>query len=88
MTLLSNTTQEKATCPTCEAKIQADELLSPAALRDTVKVPLPAHLRATFLSENEMEGASTSSSKIEELLQVGSIGLPRNHGLCTKRFER
>jgi hypothetical protein len=83
MTLLSSTTQERATCPTCDAIIQADELLSPAALRDTLKVPLPAHLRATSSSENDMEGASPSSSKIEALLQVGSIRLPLNHGPCT-----
>jgi hypothetical protein len=84
MTLLSNTTQEKAMCPTCDFVIQTDDLLSPAALRSTVKVPLPVHLCAAS-SEDEIEGNPASSSKIEELLQVSHLpcDVP-----CMRRCQR
>ena len=70
MTLLSNTEQERATCPQCSAILGASDVHSAAALRSTLRAPVPSHLRPPARDELADDVSKGPSSKIQALLQV------------------
>ena len=70
MTLLNSTEAERAACPACAAVLRSTDVHSAAALRSTMRGPLPAHLRAEPAPGQNGEAWGVTSSKIQALLEV------------------
>jgi hypothetical protein len=78
-----------AACPSCAMLMRPVDLHSVAALRATLKTPLPAHLRAdphTAVAPGDSPGAGTSS-KIRTLMRVCSHSVPCCCGLVLRAFS-